>query len=67
MQSSFYSRLHLEVDGARFSNYHGIKTNQLRRINFKDRGKVLALSEEGYSQSQEGSPGVCMIAQGLDS
>ena len=37
------------------------------RISFEDRGKVLALSEEGYSQSQEGLPGVCMIPQGLDS
>ena len=35
------------------------------RIIFEDRGKVLALSEEGYSHSQHGSPGVCTIPQGF--
>ena len=37
------------------------------RISLKDRGKVLALSEEGYSQSQEDLSGVCTNPEGFDS
>ena len=64
MQSSFYSRLLLEVDGA--SLFDTIMVSK-PRISYEDRGKVLALSEGGRSQSQEGSPGVCTIPQTLDS
>ena len=50
MQSSFYSRLLSEVDGTRFSNQGGMMMGPKPRINIEDRGKVLELSEEGYSQ-----------------
>ena len=51
MQSSFNSRLLLEVDGTMFSNQGGKIMGPKPRINFEDRGKVLALSEEGYSKT----------------
>ena len=50
MQSSFYSRLLLEVDGTRFSNQGGKIMGPKPRISLEDRGKVLTLSEEDYSQ-----------------
>ena len=50
MQSSFYSRLLLEVDGTRFSNQGGKIMGPKPRISLEDKGKVQALSEEGYSQ-----------------
>ena len=50
MQSSFYSRLLLKVDGTRFSNQGGMTMEPKPRISLEDMGKVLALSEEGYSQ-----------------
>ena len=50
MQSSFYSRLLLEVDGTRFSKQGGKMMGPKPRISLEDNGKVLALSEEGYSQ-----------------
>ena len=64
MQSSFFSRLHL--DRLMEQGFQTIMVTK-PRISFENRGKVLALLEEGYSQSQGGSPGVCTISQGLDS
>ena len=40
----------LKVDGTKFSNQGGKIMKQKPRICLEDRGKVLALPEEGYSQ-----------------